>query len=54
MEKLCFHKHTKTHNKTHHHVPKKEEEPTVVLVGHGTTLSVSWIVLFAMVIAIVT
>lgn len=55
MEKLCFHKHTKTHNVTHHHIPKKEEEEsTVIMMGRGTTMAVSWLVLFAMVVAIVT
>ncbi|XP_018575779.1 growth arrest-specific protein 1 [Anoplophora glabripennis] len=52
MDKLCFHKHSRHHNKTHH-VPE-DVVPTVVLASSGVKLSFSSVtVLFFLTVAAV-
>ncbi|KAJ8954813.1 hypothetical protein NQ314_007016 [Rhamnusium bicolor] len=52
MDKLCFHKHSRHHNKTH--VLKNEEEVPTVLLSSGDKLVTSWAVLFSIILALVT
>ncbi|CAH1114520.1 unnamed protein product [Psylliodes chrysocephalus] len=65
MDKLCFHKHARHHNRTHHgykeeedpihRIHKEEEEvPTVILASNGLKVTISWSVLVSIVAALVT
>ncbi|XP_028133355.1 growth arrest-specific protein 1 isoform X1 [Diabrotica virgifera virgifera] len=63
MDKLCFHKHSRHHNRTHTEWPhntthrefKEDEEiPTVILASSSLKLTISWAVMFSIVLALVT
>lgn len=65
MDKLCFHKHARHHNRTHHgykeedpihriHKEEEEEVPTVILASNGLKVTISWYVLVSIVAALVT
>ncbi|KAG5878998.1 hypothetical protein JTB14_017408 [Gonioctena quinquepunctata] len=64
MDKLCFHKHSRHHNRTHQReeeavVPtvdkeQVEIEPTVILAGKAVSLTISWAVLVTILVALVT
>nr|XP_023018241.1 growth arrest-specific protein 1-like isoform X1 [Leptinotarsa decemlineata] len=62
MNKLCFHKHSRHHNRTHHTgeetipIDKDQAEivPTVILAGNGMNVQISWALLLTILAALVT